>query len=180
VLLDLDINIHKSNSTFFADADINRAQLFSSLFAQALVDVSSSPTVVASNPKGKNLPAASLILAGVQGRFLREIRPYQSYDVISQIICWDESSLWFVTFFVQPGTKLVGKKEQAVGVSEVLADERLRKKTFAVLVSKYVVRSGRTKVRPADLIQVAGLGGNAEAVEAAKAAGLEYVKGCML
>jgi hypothetical protein len=27
---------------------------------------------------------------------------------------------------------------------------------------------------------VAGLGGNAEAVEAAKAAGLEYVKGCML
>jgi len=177
--LDLDVNIHKSNSTFFADADISRAELLSRLFSQALVDV----TATAGASGGRRPKPANLILAGSQGRFLRELKPFQSYDVVSRILAWDDANLHVATYFVQRNLKvaLLGEKGTIAGPAELLRDDKLRKGIFAVLVSRYVVRVGRVKVTPVELLRAAGIGGFEEVeVEEARLRGLDYVKNCML
>ncbi len=176
-LLEVDVNVHKSNSTFFLDADVSRAELLSRQFAQALVDVAREGPGATSSP---GLP----VLAGTQATFLRELRPFAPYNVVSRLLAWDDAALHVVTYFVKPGTCIDGQQEGVVGPAEVLRSDSLRRATFAILVSRYVVRAGRRKIVPADLLRAAGAlpadGKESEAVEEARASGLEYIKSCAL
>ncbi|CAI6312120.1 unnamed protein product [Periconia digitata] len=141
VALDLDINIHKSNSTFFSDADISRAELITGLLSQSLADMGS--------------PA--FILAGVQCKFQREIRPYQRYDVSSRILAWTDKAMYVVTYFTKPGTKIGGDPDLLGGPQNLATDVQLRRTLFATLVSKYVFKAGRITVAPEHIFQEAGL-----------------------
>jgi hypothetical protein len=193
VALDLDANIHKSNSTFFTDADISRATLLTRLFSRALVDVAthSAASPSSSSPIRRNGPrpvAANMILAAVQSRFLREIRPYQRYAVASRVLAWDDRAIFFVTYFLRPGAVLPAERDVRGGPMAVVRDEKVRKSVFAVLLSKYVVKLGRTTVNPEVLLSAAGLfekqsGENltsVSAVEEARLNGIDYVKHCMI
>jgi acyl-CoA thioesterase FadM len=179
--LDLDINIHKSNSTFFADADVNRAELITSLLSQALA----------------NLGSPAFILAGVQCKFHREIRPYQSYVVSSRILTWSDKAMYVVTYFVKPGTKLAKDLDLLGGPEALLKDGQMRKIIFATMVSKYVFKAGRATVAPEHVFQEAGLllknddkdndvstGGDGfvgrEDVTASVQVGLRYITLCMM
>lgn len=130
--------------------------------------------------------AANLILAGVQAKFMREIKPYQSYDVSSRTLTWDDEALWFVTWFVKPGVgrrldnEGLTEKGLVRGMGEVLGDDRTRKSVFAILVSRYVVRAGRAKVRPVDLLRSAGLDVDGPEIAATQSQALEYLRGGML
>ncbi|PYI08340.1 hypothetical protein BO78DRAFT_441723 [Aspergillus sclerotiicarbonarius CBS 121057] len=154
-LAELDLNLHKSNSTFFTDADLSRARLLSHLLGPALATISG----------GGKTPAMP-ILAAVQARFLREIRPFQRYAVRTRILAWDRRSLFTVTYFLREDH---GEEERAndLGMMEVdvlgggpaavLRDDKLRKRVLAVLVSRYVVKAGRVTVPPVEVFKRAGL-----------------------
>ncbi|KAK8076206.1 thioesterase atnL [Apiospora phragmitis] len=185
--LDLDLNMHKSNSTFFADADVSRAALLTSMLSDALA------------ARG----GALFVLAGTQCKFLREIRPLQAYAVASQVLAWTDKALYTVTYFVSPRRGDAG----AVcglpgGPNAVLKEDKLRRKVFAILVSKYVFKAGRATVAPAKVFDAAGLlllsGGDekelggkedrkeaatilsAEEVEEVVQNGMQFVRDCML
>ncbi|OJJ67591.1 hypothetical protein ASPBRDRAFT_186109 [Aspergillus brasiliensis CBS 101740] len=119
---EIDLNLHKSNSTFFTDADLSRARLLSHLLGPALASMGGMP-----------------ILAAVQARFLREIRPFQRYSVSTRILAWDQRSVFTVTYFLR------GK-----GYS-------IEEGVLAVLVSRYVVKCGRVTVSPVEVFKQAGL-----------------------
>ncbi|KAK7960617.1 hypothetical protein PG988_011831 [Apiospora saccharicola] len=141
ILLDLDINMHKSNSTFFADADASRAALLTSLLSDALA-----------------ARGALFVLAGAQCRFLREIKPLRSYAVASQILTWTDKAFYTVTYFVTPrrgdAAAVCGFKG---GPAAVMKDDQLRRKVFAIMISKYVLKAGRTTVAPAEVFGAADL-----------------------
>ncbi|GLA28324.1 hypothetical protein AnigIFM63326_005896 [Aspergillus niger] len=141
-LPEIDLNLHKSNSTFFTDADLSRARLLSRLLGPALAATGGMP-----------------MLAAVQARFLREIRPFQRYCVTSRILAWDQRSLWTVTYFLR-GDVYKGMMEVDLlggGPAAVLRDEKLRKGVLAMLVSRYVVKAGRVTVPPVEVFKRAGL-----------------------
>lgn len=178
VAFDLDINIHKSNSTFFADADISRANLITGLLSQALA----------------NLGSPAFILAGVQCKFQREIRPYQSYVVSSRILAWSDKAMYIVTYFIKPGTKLARELDLLGGPEALAKDIQLRKILFGTMVSKYVFKAGRATVAPVQVFQEAGLlieadskdglsAGNgligSEDVATSVQVGLRYITHCM-
>lgn len=139
---DLDVNLHKSNSTFLADADISRATLLTKLFSASLAQ----------------LGPANFILAGVQCRFGREITPFQSYTVSTRILAWNTKSLYLVTYFLKPDVRLPPELDLlGGGPSAVLSDDKYRKLVFATMVSRYVFKAGRTTVSPGEVFQRAGL-----------------------
>ncbi|WQF89331.1 Putative HotDog domain superfamily protein [Colletotrichum destructivum] len=140
--LDLDVNLHKSNSTFFTDADISRAALLTKLLSPALA----------------RLGPADFVLAAVQSSFKRPVAPWQAYRVSSRILAWDERSLYLVTYFSKPDTDgLLAEVDLRGGPTAVLDDKVLGKGVFATLVTKYVFKAGRTTVRPLDVLMEAGL-----------------------
>ncbi|KAK6223367.1 hypothetical protein LQW54_000484 [Pestalotiopsis sp. IQ-011] len=182
VAADLDINLHKSNSTFFADADVNRTRLLASLLSDGLAA----------------LGPANFILAGAQARFLREVRPYAAYDVSSRVLAWTDRSFYVVTYFLKPGARMPFAVEGRGGPQALFAkgaEEKLRRSVFAVLVTRFVFKAGRETVMPEQVLRESGLllddaecalgGGQEEkmldggSVEGAVKAGLEYVAHCM-
>ncbi len=174
MLLDIDVNMHKSNSTFFIDADISRAELLTRLFSEALVRDGLT------QESGSKAPA-NIILAGVQARFIRELKPYQRYVVISAILTWEGDSLYIATYFLRPGSesRVLGEdKSRLQKPSAIMTDKSVRGSVFAILVSKYVIRRGRVAVDAAKLIQTARLMGQdyeVKNMEATRAAGLEFI-----
>ncbi|KAK4153962.1 hypothetical protein C8A00DRAFT_33294 [Chaetomidium leptoderma] len=150
VLLDLDINMHKSNSTFFADADINRAELLTRLLGRGLAAATTGP------PRAATIP----LLAAVQCTFKREISPFQAYDLSSRILAWDAKSLFTVTYFLKPGAgaKLLPADADVLGgPGSVLGDQKLRRCVYAAMVTRYVCKAGRETVAPAAVLEAAGL-----------------------
>ena len=176
VLLDIDVNLHKSNSTFFTDADISRAALLTTLLSPALAATACVP-----------------LLAAVQCTFKRSIAPLQAYDVSSRILAWDDRSLFVGTWFLKTGVKLSSAAAAAAAV--LGGDVGVGKGVYAVMVSRYVCKAGRETVVPREVLLAAGLlvsvpdrvgeGGEvglvaADKVEEAVKDGLRYVEGCML
>ncbi|RAH53800.1 hypothetical protein BO85DRAFT_480970 [Aspergillus piperis CBS 112811] len=140
-LPEIDLNLHKSNSTFFTDADLSRARLLSRLLGPALASLGGMP-----------------MLAAVQARFLREIRPFQRYCVTTRILAWDQRSLWTVTYFLRREVyKGLREVDLDGGPTAVLTDWNLRRGVLAVLVSRYVVKAGRVTVPPVEVFKLAGL-----------------------
>jgi len=81
------------------------------------------------------------------------------------------------------GTAEKGRRRHLPGPLDVLKDEGMRRATYAILVSRYVVRTGRDKVAPEVLLRAAGMlsgdDGEAASVEKERLAGLEYLTSCM-
>ena len=181
VPFDLDVNMHKSNSTFFADADINRAELLTRQLSKGLAAA------------GGAMP----LLAAVQCNFKREIAPFQAYDMSSRLLAWDERSLFIVTYFLKSGVRLSADVDVAGGPAAVLADQSLKRGVYAVMVTRYVCKAGRATVAPAAVLEAAGLLVPGKGVQVAEKgehgaglmvagdvgvavkSGLQYVGGCM-
>ncbi|OJJ05785.1 hypothetical protein ASPVEDRAFT_32141 [Aspergillus versicolor CBS 583.65] len=175
---DLGIALRKSNSTFFIDADISRAELLTTLFSEALA----------------GLGPANFLLESVQCKFLADIRPYAAYVVSSRVLAWNERSFYVVTYFLKPGADIPWDVEVLGGPQAVVDDGRYKDGVFSVMLSKHVfmakkLLSPREVLHRAGLLLLQGEGEKregcdgdamaAEAVEQAVQWGLEYVSGCM-
>ncbi|KAH9907030.1 capsule polysaccharide biosynthesis protein [Xylariomycetidae sp. FL2044] len=147
-LLEVDYNVHKSNSTYFADLDVSRSHLVSHLFARgchalghnATTKLVMDPSDPSRTAKGK----FSVMLGAVHCSFKKELAPYQRYEMWSKMLGWDRKWLYVVTHFVEKGA---AKSQQA----------DWQKKIHATAVSKYVFKMGRLTVHPAIVIEASGL-----------------------
>lgn len=144
--LECDYNLHKSNSTFFSDLDINRAQLLVALFGG--LPKWKSPE---NGAKEKSLRAA---LGGTSCVFKREIKPLQQYEVWSRVLAWDEKWLYIVSYFVKKGAGKALERGNAPASGE---GPDINSVILASSVTRYVFKDGRITVPPRDVLVKAGL-----------------------
>ncbi|KAH8598434.1 hypothetical protein B0O99DRAFT_699768 [Bisporella sp. PMI_857] len=150
-LMELDFNLHKSNSTYFTDLDVSRAYLSGVLFGPLFLG-------------GIDGRRCNFIVGNVSCSFRREIKPYQRYEIWTRVASWDDKWIYMVTHFVerydhksarcvlQPGTstKRNGehtKPRRAKGDSRVLASA----------ITQFVCKRGRVTVPPAQALAECGL-----------------------
>jgi hypothetical protein len=143
--VELDFNLHKSNSTFYADLDVSRIELLVILFKDAITPLSPRATLspesaYSSRNRRKQLIAA---LGGVTCLYRREIKPYQRYEVVSRVLTWDEKWLYIVSYFVKPS----GRTEAEITEDRILASA----------VSRYVFKQGRQTMQPTEVLRNLGL-----------------------
>ncbi|KAI3326846.1 capsule polysaccharide biosynthesis protein [Xylariaceae sp. AK1471] len=151
-LLEVDYNIHKSNSTYFADLDVSRTHLVGHMLARGCHALANNATTKLvtdpSDPTGTK-PARgkfNVILGSVQCSFRKELGPYQRYEMWSRVLSWDRKWMYIVTHFVEKGAVKPGAKP-----------EEWEKKIHASAVSKYVFKVGRLTVHPAILLEASGM-----------------------
>ncbi|ORY69080.1 capsule polysaccharide biosynthesis protein [Pseudomassariella vexata] len=164
-LLEVDYNLHKSNSTYFADLDVSRSHLVSHLFARgchalahnAVTKLVEDPRKPGQFAKGK----FSVVLGAVHCSFKKEIAPYQGYEMWTSVLSWDRKWIYLLTHFVEKGAaKPKSWDAAAFGPTRkntTTEDTNFEKKIFATAVSKYVFKIGRLTVHPAILIGASGL-----------------------
>ncbi|KAI1429117.1 capsule polysaccharide biosynthesis protein [Xylaria sp. FL1777] len=149
-LLEVDYNIHKSNSTYFADLDVSRTHLVGHLLARGCRALqSNASTKLVMDPSDPSRPAKGafgVVLGGVQCSFKKELKPYQRYEMWSRILSWDRKWLYVVTHFVEKGAVKPGSRP-----------EDWQKKIHASGLSKYVFKIGRLTVHPAVLIEASDM-----------------------
>jgi hypothetical protein len=132
-LLETDYNLHKSNSTYFADLDESRTALVTKLLIAGFKQ--GAKNLERDGHKGR----LNVILGSVHTSFHREIKPYELYEVRSRVLGWDQKWLVIASFFIRPATK--GRRDEVL---------------LASALSKYVVKKGRFTVSPTRCLTTAG------------------------
>ncbi|KAL0475998.1 hypothetical protein QR685DRAFT_568666 [Neurospora intermedia] len=168
--LETDYNLHKSNSTYFADLDVSRSHLVTHLLGPAM-------SVVGDNAKNKLVldPQGNVVkgsfgigLGAVFCSFRREIPPLKGYEMWSRILSWDRKWLYIVTHYVVKGkvwpTSWDGRKFGPTRPKLVrtedgkeVEEKDFSKYVYATAISKYVFKLGRFTVHPSIVIEANGL-----------------------
>ncbi|KAK3934349.1 putative thioesterase atnL [Diplogelasinospora grovesii] len=163
-LFDIDYNLHKSNSTYFADLDISRAHLAGHLLARGVKALSeNAKTKLVSDPRDPTQAAKGgvfVMLGAVHSSFKREIKPYQPYEIWTRVLSWDRKWFYMLSYFVEKGAVKPRSWDAAsFGPTRKTESksEDWEKKVFATAVSKYVFKIGRLSVHPAIVIGASGL-----------------------
>jgi hypothetical protein len=171
---DCDYNLHKSNSTYFADLDVARAHYMGSVIRTGLQRLNAGDE--------EGLPEE---VRGVKGRygvalgaigcfFQREIAPMQGFEVWTRILSWDRKWLYLVSHVVRAGTikpesyvlqpwkkgtsgsersEHKSKSKNSVDGEEEEEEEDLKKHIFATSIARYVVKKGRLTVNPEIILE---------------------------
>ncbi|KAI2471332.1 hypothetical protein F4781DRAFT_120232 [Annulohypoxylon bovei var. microspora] len=164
-LMEIDFNIHKSNSSYFSDADIARAHLVCTLFSKGIEHMRGGTAAYT----GSGKPLFGFALGAVSCNFKREIRPHEQYEMWSKILTWDEKWIYVVTHFVRKGAanpksySLYPDQSPSKGSDERSSsskegnDVNSDKVIFATALSKCVFKAGRKTVSPETMFQISGL-----------------------
>lgn len=164
-LLEMDYNLHKSNSTYFTDLDVSRTHLVSYLTRPAMRSLTyNARSGLVLDPK-TNKPAKGplgIMLGSVACSFKNEIRAYSGYELWTRVLSWDRKWLYLVTHFVPRGTAKptewldhrFGQVSTRTGRD---ASGGWEAKIHATALSKYVFKLGRFTVHPAIVLADSGL-----------------------
>lgn len=136
---ELDFNLHKSNSTFFADADVSRTKLIFSLFSPALRRKDDHNILRILHKEGHK-GGLKFILSAVHATFQKEVLPLQSYSVDSRVHSWDRKWLVVETCFWKRSQNRTSERGLICSV-----------------ISKLVIKKGRFTVEPRRMLVAAGL-----------------------
>jgi hypothetical protein len=144
--IECDYNLHKSNSTFFSDLDINRTELLCALLKDVL------------RPVGKNDKPLIFALGGTSCVFKREVKPFQRFEIWSRILTWDQKWVYVISYFVENGhgNRLLSQQSEATANNKTQgnnADTAI----LATCVARYVFKRGRKTVPPQEVFQTVGL-----------------------
>lgn len=149
-LLETDYNIHKSNSTYFADMDHSRTSAVTPLYTPGAGIVSKeldAEIAAAAIAEGKPAPKKKLpmfiALGATYCSFKREIKPLQRFELRSHVAAWDEKWMYIVTVFLIADKKKGAKKGD--------------KTVAAIGLSKYCIKKGRLTVPIERVFRASGL-----------------------
>lgn len=151
-LLDIDYNMHKSNSTFFNDLDDNRTELMLALFK----------AVVKPEQCGKNTVKAKMFnLGGTSCIFKKPIAPFARYEISSRILCWDQKWIYVVSHFTNPGSNtathfLLAPPAKASHSRQSVTGNQ-EDSVYATSITKYVFKKGRVTCTPESIMDECGL-----------------------
>ncbi|RDW58050.1 hypothetical protein BP6252_13461 [Coleophoma cylindrospora] len=168
-----DYNLHKSNSTYFADLDVSRSHLVCCLFQPGIDALQHNPArKLVTDAAGKPVKGRwGIMLGAVHCSFKREIKPYEPYEMWSRMLCYDRKWIYIVTHFVKAGTvrpssyilgdgSWFGGKNALKRGAKVAGDadaELDQKAIFASALSKYVVKLGRLTIHPEVMMEASGM-----------------------
>lgn len=163
-----DYNIHKSNSTYFADMDIARAHLVSCLLKNWLRGTSrpSNPsTPVPDNLKLNGSKRVSIALGAVSCHFRKEIPPFTKYEIWTRVLCWDKKWIYIVCHFVKCGAVTLGQtslRHTDGNASTAATSARTQidppsSTIYATGITRYVFKEGRITVPPELSLSTCGL-----------------------
>lgn len=131
--LEIDMYLHKSNSTYFTDLDIARTKMVSIIFQKLFMRYWNNESGEFKSKSLKNMPY--IPIGTVQCAFKREFKVFELFKIVSSVYAWDHKWLYIMLKFV-------------------LAKGQLN----AVAVTKYVFKKkGRITMRPAEFINECGL-----------------------
>lgn len=131
--LEIDMYMHKSNSTYFTDLDIARTKLVTIIFQKLFMRYWGNETGEFRRVSLQNCPYVPI--GTVQCAFRREIKVFQKFDITSSVMAWDNKWLYVMLKFV-------------------LSDGKL----CAIGITKYVFKKkGRITMRPREFIAECGL-----------------------
>lgn len=173
-LPECDYNLHKSNSTYFADLDIARTNLVSCILRKGIrmanerakrhdMPSEKGVTVADTSASQDEVPAKGsymIALGGVSCNFKREIKPYERFEIWTRVLAWDRKWIYLVSWVVKEGVVVpdevalqsghaVRKSRGArAGETEEERKQRWQKAVFATSVAKYVVKKGRLTIAP--------------------------------
>ncbi|KAH7358754.1 hypothetical protein B0T11DRAFT_330512 [Plectosphaerella cucumerina] len=161
-IMEIDYNIHKSNSTYFSDLDIARTHMASYLLRTGLrkLDNNLATGLVLDDVTGKPRRGRfGIMLGAVHCSFRREILGYRGYEMWTRVLAWDRKWLYMVTHFVPKGVARpaeyldtrFGKLRTRTGGAD--ANTVWKSKIHATAVSKYVFKLGRWTVHPAHILE---------------------------
>ncbi|KAL9007389.1 MAG: hypothetical protein Q9173_007328 [Seirophora scorigena] len=178
--LEMDYNLHKSNSTYFADFDVARLHLFARLCGVGLARTSSELWLA----DGKRGPKRiRIFMGGVHLNFKREIKPLQAFEMWTRLLCWDRKWFYIVTSFVEKGRVMPkgwvlqpwrnhkpSADDNDVDAVEGKGEETSNKEgvekrkegvphpaIFATGIAKYVCKRGRLTVPPSRILHASDL-----------------------
>jgi len=95
----------ETNSSYFSDIDIARTHLVCTLFSVGIEHMRGGTAAITGSKK----PIFGLALGAVSCSFRRELKPYESYELWSRVLTWDEKWIYIVTHFVRKGAVLPRK-----------------------------------------------------------------------
>ncbi|ODV68403.1 hypothetical protein HYPBUDRAFT_155521 [Hyphopichia burtonii NRRL Y-1933] len=136
--LEIDMYLHKSNSTYLVDLDIARTDLVTKIFQVVFYKYFDNfQNEFKSAGKVSNFPYVPV--ASIQCIFKKELTLFQKFQIKSKVLAWDQKWLFVLSKFVIPN----GSKNE---------------KLCAIAITKYVFKkNGRITIKPIDLIKDAGL-----------------------
>jgi hypothetical protein len=162
--MEIDYNIHKSNSTYFSDLDVSRTHLVCYVCRgglQALTYNAQSKAVLDPATGRPVNGAMGIALGGVFCSFRREIPGYKSYELWSNLLSWDRKWLYIVTHIVAKGSKPSEWLDPRCGRMKTRKEGEpevdYQQKIYATALSKYVFKVGRFTVNPAIVLAESGL-----------------------
>lgn len=104
-----------------------------------------------------------LALGAVSCTFRKEVKPFQSYEIWTRVISWDEKWIYTVTHFVRKDTvrprrfTLLPPTHYSPRQGKLQDLARKEDAIFASALSKCVWKKGRRTVSPEIMLQVSGL-----------------------
>jgi acyl-CoA thioesterase FadM len=156
-LMEIDYNMHKSNSTYFSDLDISRVHLIACLMKLGL---HRGREAIVAEKDG----AFGIMLGAVTCSFKREIKPYEAYEIWTQVLAWDQKWLYLQSHIVRPGHRpkawtLQPWRKDVAGEKQ---RERFKEKpaydgVIASSVAKYVFKQGRKTIAPERMFELSGM-----------------------
>ena len=157
---DCDYNLHKSNSTYFADLDVARAHLVGNIIRTGLQrlnagDEEGLPAEVRA-VKGKYYVA----LGAIGCFFQREVPPMARFEIYTRILSWDRKWLYLVSHVVKKGAIKPDsyvlqpwKKGKRAADAKKSDEEDLKKHVYATSIARYVMKKGRLTVNPEIILE---------------------------
>ncbi|KAL7942522.1 hypothetical protein V8C42DRAFT_331243 [Trichoderma barbatum] len=129
--LEIDMNVYKSNSTFFSDLEVSRLKLMGQIMAPAWPMDDMEIEYKGRDGKDKKEKVEgrpAVILGATHTSFKHELRPHAAYTIESRVLGWDSRWIYVGSWF---------------------HDKSSSKKTVqATSLSKYIIKKGRITVRP--------------------------------
>jgi len=165
-LMEIDFNLHKTNSSYFSDIDIARTHLVCTLFSTGIEHMRGGTSAIT----GAKRPIFGLALGAVSCSFKRELKPYESYELWTRVLSWDEKWIYIVTHFVRKGAVMpkkytlypqqnsaeqdnIKRRDSASSIDSMDGNEAV----VATALSKCVFKQGRRTVSPALMLKQSGL-----------------------
>lgn len=178
--MEIDVFGHKSNSTYFTDIDVARVHLVTTMFGKGIEAIRGGTTMngISKNPHSK----FTLALGAVSCTFKKELLPYETYDMWTRILSWDDKWLYIVTHFVKKGSAIKPRRsslypEQTTSCLSNEEEHNAKSKgaeihatarglaqypIAASAMSKVVFKNGRRTIKPSEMIIASGLLGLSE------------------
>ncbi len=175
-MMEIDVFGHKSNSTYFSDIDVARVHLITTLFGNGIAKIRGGTTM--NGLSGRPHSKFSVALGAVTCTFRKELLPYETYDMWTRVLTWDDKWLYLVTHFVKRSSNIAPRRSSLYPDQNTRSSEKeveddvgamfktqttdstcgpAKAPIAASALSKMVFKNARITIRPQEMLEAANL-----------------------